>query len=256
MSPLPQRIQKSSSGVDPATLGSTVGFSRVPLTHQKTVGEQLRLARLAVRGSLDDIGRKIRVSAKYLDALERGHYRDLPSLVYARHYTRLYAKELGLPWKQLEQVYEQEVGVYGNHPHSGPAEKKRQSRREQVGVYQQAPLVIPRLLKYGAIGVVILMIMLYFVWELVQFLSPPELVILSPERDIIVSTRDFAVTGKTSPGALVEINGQTVSIEPDGYFTEHIYLSEGLNTLRVSAQSKHSKEHVEIRHVLYEARPQ
>jgi len=255
MSPLPRRTQKSVQEVQPKKMGGGVGFSRVPLTHQKTVGEQLRLARLAQRKSLEVIGQKVRVSPKYLDALERGHYRDLPSLVYARHYTRLYAKDLGLPWKQLEQVYDQEIRVYSTHPEGSPAEQKRQSRREQVGAYQQAPLEIPKILKFGVIGIAILLIAVYFVWELVQFLSPPQLVILSPERDIIVTTRDIVVSGKTIPGALVDINGQTVNIEPDGSFTEEVYLSEGLNTLRVSARSKRSKEHVEIRHVLYEAQP-
>jgi hypothetical protein len=156
-----------------------------------------------------------------------------------------------LQWKQIEPLYEQEVGVYGTHTSDQPLERAKKSRRDQVGVYQQAPLVIPKLLKFGAIGMVILLVVIYFVWEMVQFLSPPELVILSPDHDSIVSTRDLEVTGKTSPGALVEINGQVVSIEPDGHFAERVYLTEGLNTLRVSAHSKRSKEHVEIRHVLY-----
>ena len=253
MSGFPRRVPKTSTGIHPK--GSGVGFAKIPLTNQKTVGEQLRLARLAQRRSVEDIALRIRVSAKYLDSLERGRYRELPSLVYARHYARLYAKELKLPWKQVESLYEQEVSVYGIHPQNSPSERAKKSTRDQVGVYQQTPLVIPRLLKYGLVGMAVLLVVLYFVWEMVQFLSPPELVILAPDHDMIVSTHDILLTGKTSSGSLVEINGQVVSIEPDGHFEERVYLNEGLNTLRVSAHSKHSTEHVEIRHVLYKPQP-
>jgi transcriptional regulator with XRE-family HTH domain len=228
------------------------GFTKLPLTRQKTVGEQLRVAREAQHLSMQEIAQRIRVSAKYLEMLERGRYRDLPSLVYARNYTRLYAKELRLPWPQLEQVYEQEVSVYSTYPGNDPSARQQYKTKHQAGVYQQAPLIIPRLLKFGGVGVVVLLVAVYFVWELVQFLSPPTLVILSPEHDMIVSERDIDVVGETAPEALVEMNGQAISVEPDGHFSEQVYLKEGLNTLRISAHSKRSKERVEIRYVLYD----
>jgi transcriptional regulator with XRE-family HTH domain len=232
------------------------GFTQLPLTSQKTVGEQLRLARQAQGRSVEEIASRIRVSAKYLDALERGHYRELPSLVYARNYTRLYAQALRLPWKSLEGLYEKEVSVYSANPTHDPSERVRQRRRQRASTYHQAPLVIPRLLKFGAVGMVILLVVIYFVWELVQFLSPPELVILSPERDMIVSERDIEVVGKTAPEAIVEINGQAIRVEPDGHFHEQVFLNEGLNTLRVSTRSKRSQDRVEIRHVLYDPTPE
>ncbi len=227
-------------------------FTQLPLARQHTVGEQLRSAREAQQLSLEDISQRIRVSVKYLDAIERGHYRELPSLVYARQYVRLYAKAVQLPWHTIASLYHDEVRVYAVQPGEGSSWRAQRSSRTTGGAYQQAPLVIPRLFRYGAIGMLILLVIVYFVWEVVQFLSPPQLVILSPERDMIVSQREFEVIGETAPEAVVEINGQTVRVDPDGHFTERVYLQEGLNTLRVSSRSKHSQEHVQVRHVLYD----
>lgn len=229
--------------------GAMKSFKQQPLRKFQTVGEQLRIARQSQGLDRAAIARKIKVPERYLQALEDGRYADLPSPVYIKNYLKLYVKELSLRWERVEEQYAQEVKVH--HPDApGRISTKR---RDPAGPtpYQRKPLVVPTLFKYGAAAIVVVLFGVYFAWEITQLLTPPELEITYPAEDIIVTERRIVLEGKTEPETLVEINGQAVSVEPDGTFTEDIYLNEGLNTLRITAKSKRSAERVVDRNILY-----
>lgn len=225
-------------------------FKQKALAVQPTIGELLQSARVERKLTIEAVAVKIKISAKYLHALERGAYHDLPSIVYIQHYLKVYAQVLGIPWSQIEQQYQQEVHVYKNTANVHVQRRWRQ-RVAAIGAHQQRPLLIPRLLKMSLFGLVIFIIALYFMWEVVKFLSPPELVIYQPASDMIISEQTLIIAGKSAPEAIVEINGQAVSVKTDGTFEEKISLQRGLNTIRIVTKTKHSQQRVEVRHILY-----
>ncbi|MFH1425873.1 MAG: helix-turn-helix domain-containing protein [Candidatus Kerfeldbacteria bacterium] len=228
-------------------------FKQQPVRQHQTVGEQLRVARQSQGLVMTEIARAIKVPQRYLEALESGRYSDLPSPVYVTNYLKLYCRELGVRWEKIEEDYKREIRAF--HP---DVQRKQESKRHKpVGTgstpHQRKPLLIPRLLRFGVAGIVVLLLVIYFSWEIVQLLSPPELVIEYPTEDVIVADRKITIRGKTEPEAIVEINGQGISVDPDGRFIEDVYLHEGLNSLRITTRSKRSSERVEIRNILYEA---
>ncbi|MDA0351383.1 MAG: helix-turn-helix domain-containing protein [Chloroflexi bacterium] len=62
----------------------------------RTIGARLEDARLSKQLSFEEVERDTRISRRYLEALERGHYEIMPAPVYARGFMRSYADYLGL----------------------------------------------------------------------------------------------------------------------------------------------------------------
>lgn len=230
-------------------------FQSQPIRQEQTVGELLLHARQTKSADRSKIASHLKIPDRHLDSLERGRYNDLPSPVYIKNYLKLYAKALGIAWERIGPLYEQEVQMYygvPKLPHE-QAEQLVQQRRKLAPskMHERRPLIIPRLIVMGFWAVVVFLLVLYFVWEIVQFISPPELLVTNPSADTIVSVPELDIVGRTEPESIVEVNGQTTSVNPDGSFTETLYLQEGLNTVVITSRTKRSQERVEVRNVLY-----
>lgn len=235
-------------------------FTEQQITQRKTIGEKLRAARMAAEVSIEAVARQIRISAKYLDALERGKYNDLPSPVYIKNYTQIYAEHLGLSWEDLEEQYKQEITVYQHSPKTQEEENssvlRTRSRRKlfaSVTQHHRSPLMVSRLLRFGLVGIIALILLSYFAYSVVRLLSPPDLELTYPTEDIIVTERIIQVSGQSTPEAVVTINGQPVAVEQDGSFTEEVVLRAGLNTLHITTQSKYGRERSITRYIQQDA---
>ena len=60
--------------------------------------------------SQKDVARELRLSEKYIDAIERADFATLPSMVFARGYVRSYTKVLQLDMDRYLSIFDQ---VYG-----------------------------------------------------------------------------------------------------------------------------------------------
>ncbi len=65
-------------------------------------GDQLRQQRLARGISLAQIAAETRISARYLEALERHDIKHLPGALFARSFARQYANHVGLDFSHIE----------------------------------------------------------------------------------------------------------------------------------------------------------
>jgi cytoskeletal protein RodZ len=65
-------------------------------------GDQLRQQRIARGISLSEIAAETRISARYLEALEKQDVKQLPGAVFARSFARQYAEAVGLDFAQIE----------------------------------------------------------------------------------------------------------------------------------------------------------
>ena len=61
-----------------------------------SLGEQLRSAREDKNISLEDAAKDVKISKRYLKALEEGDYSDFPAQTYIKGFLTNYAKYLGL----------------------------------------------------------------------------------------------------------------------------------------------------------------
>lgn len=241
----------------------TAEFKRQPILQYHTIGERLRAARQGQRLQLNDLGAELKINPQHLRALEEGRYNDFSSPVYIKNYLRRYTQRLGIAWSTVADQYEQEIRVFHATPSPvvsqqrpkgrarGSEQHRGAERRHSAsGVFNARALMIPRLFKMGIAGMVALLLVVYFVLQVVQFLSPPPLTVIAPATDVIATDRKIQVSGTTDPEMIVEINGQRASVQPNGDFTETVFLHDGLNTLRITARSKRSQERVVVRNVL------
>lgn len=94
---------------------------------ENSFGDYLREQREAREISLDQLSAKTRIQKKFLSALEKNQYEQLPGLVFVRGFIRLYAKELGLDPEQTLQKFEEylrESKPVLSGPKSGPIPQK------------------------------------------------------------------------------------------------------------------------------------
>ena len=83
-------------------------------TAPATVGALLRQSREGAGLNIADVARALRISQKYLDALEDGRHADLPGTAYAIGFVRSYAEHLHLDSDEIVRRYKDEAAGIGN----------------------------------------------------------------------------------------------------------------------------------------------
>lgn len=86
--------------------------------------------------------------------------------------------------------------------------------------------------------------------------SPPPaqgffLEVTEPQDESVVSTSPIRVSGSTSPGAEVSINGELIDVDEQGNFAAMVQLEEGPNVIEVIATDYDGNEESCILAVIY-----
>jgi cytoskeletal protein RodZ len=181
--------------------------------------------------------RDTKIRARYLAALERGDWKELPGAVYTKGFLRNYALYLGLE----------------------PEDVLRQWRRERGEVREAAePIVVPRPISAprqgltfspGIIWAAILTVgviafAIYLGVQLLRFAKPPTLSVTNPSTavtEVTESTTTYTIQGTTIPGATVSISiagreqPYRVSAAEDGRWSQQVELRRGQNQFEVTA---------------------
>ena len=80
--------------------------------------------------------------------------------------------------------------------------------------------------------------------------------VLFPQKDIIITIPYVVVEGRTSPDALVSVNGEIVDVSGEGYFSHGVRPpGKGLNTIEIVAYSGEGEQLSETRRVTLGAPP-
>jgi cytoskeletal protein RodZ len=197
------------------------------------LGEVLRAAREARFIDLSRVERDTKIRARYLSALERGEYRELPGAVYTRGFLRNYGIYLGLDPEYLLDLYRLEQGDADRRPAPMPP--------RPVSERQGRPLVVSS----GAVAAVILTVMValfvvYLGGEFITFARTPELRITDPAGDLAAYDGDrYTIRGQTEPNATVRVDGlqenPSVTADADGAFSVTVRLVPGANVVTLVA---------------------
>ena len=198
------------------------------------LGEMLRSAR--ERRGLDRarIERDTRIRERYLSALERGAYDELPGEVYARGFLRTYATYLGLDPDAMVALYRLET--------RRPADRARTPARRR-------PLASPQprafTLAPGAVAAAILTVLVgalvaYLAYQVITFARTPELRVLDPAGDVSGHRESsIVIRGVTAPNARVSVSGlaenPSVVADAAGGFSVRVELVPGSNLVTITA---------------------
>jgi cytoskeletal protein RodZ len=201
------------------------------------LGEVLRAAREARGTDLTRVERETKIRERYLSALERGEYRELPGAVYTKGFLRNYAIYLGLD----------------------PEDVLRQWRRERGEATSPEPIIVPprplaepaRPLNFSPSVVVAALltagVVLFFIYlsaQLLRYSRPPELAVTNPAQaviDVEESTTSYRLAGTSTPGVTITIRapGQDqpfrVTVLASGDWSLEVDLRRGRNQFEIDA---------------------
>jgi cytoskeletal protein RodZ len=198
------------------------------------LGTVLRTAREARFIDLARVERDTKIRIRYLSALERSDYGDLPEPIYTRGFLRNYGLYLGLDPEYLIDLYRLESGTAVERP-------AMPSPRRPVAARQGRSLVVSS----GAVVAVILTLLVvafvvYLVGEFVTFARTPDLRITDPATDVVAwEGSEYTIRGVTEPNSTITTDGlrqnPSTTADADGAFSVRVGLVPGANLITLVA---------------------
>ena len=199
------------------------------------LGEVLRAAREAKGVDLTRVERETKIRERYLSALERGDYRDLPGSVYTKGFLRNYGTYLGLDPEYLIDLYRLETSAPAvEKPRIAPPPRPIAGRRSRAFV------LTPGVIVAAVLTVLVGGFVAYLGYEFVNFARTPELRITDPAGNVTGYTElTITVRGSTAPNARVTVTNlrenPTVEADAEGNFEMTVGLVPGSNVMRLTA---------------------
>ncbi len=209
-----------------------------PITAEPAPGLPERLLAARERKGVDlyRAERDTKIRVRYLAALERGDYRELPGNVYTKGFLRNYALYLGLDPDDVLLQWRRERG---------------DPREPQAVITVPRPIATPRkgltfspsLVVFALLTVAVLGFAAYLGVQLLRFAKPPTIAVTSPAAAVIEvdeSATEYLLKGTSTAGATINIatpgrDPYSVSADADGDWSASVELRRGRNQFEVSA---------------------
>lgn len=209
------------------------------------IGDRLKSRRKEFGLDLDDISDSTSISKKNLEHLEANEFERIPEGFYRGLFLKNYAAYLGLEWRELESEYKKQTLLYHPAIEDGGSPSS-------ISTIQTSQLwVTSRILKNILVGGGIAACFIYLSFLAFTIVRPPHLDILSPGDNSSTLQGRITIEGITRDDARIRINGQDVMKDGKGSFKQDVVLSEGINTIRVTAEKKYSQTAEVTRRVFY-----
>jgi len=219
----------------------SIFFSKKIFLDEEELAENLRKARQEKKLKLEEVAKKLNINIKYLKALEKGAYNDLPEGIYGKNFLREYTIILGLNYNELLKQYNKERNLN--------KEKKINIFSNQV-VKKWYFVSIPKIIKNLSIIIVVILCFFYLNYALKKIYSIPELNIISPQENFITNDNQVIISGQTEPEVKILINNEQVLIDSQGNFNKTISLNKGINEITITAEKKFGKINIIKRHIM------
>lgn len=208
-----------------------------PLTR---VGERFKKTREEQNFTLEDIAKKTRIPLKYLEAIETAQFGKLPQAKAHRlAYIREYAETLNLNPASILYQFSQESDLNNYTPIHPRQSIKLWPAKSLSNIFRQV-----------AVGVLLVGFISYLIWQVTGILQSPKLYVFTPIDGYISNKLTAIVQGETEKEVKIMVNGKEAMQNEQGKFELPIDLSNGINTITISAIKKHGKTTSVIRHVI------
>lgn len=202
------------------------------------LGEVLSAAREAKGVDLPRVERDTKIRARYLSALERGEYRELPGPVYTKGFLRNYGLYLNLDPEYLIDLYRLESsGMSAERASVAPPPRPIAVRRRRSFV------LTPNVVVAAVLTVLVVAIGAYITTQLIAFAGTPELQVIDPAGPLAGYDGDaYTIRGVTAPGAQVSVSGPRenpiVTADERGVFAVAVRLVPGTNLITIVAHDE------------------
>jgi len=216
--------------------GGDAGRQPVDALRPPTLPERLLAAREEKGVDLYRAERDTKIRARYLAALERGDWRELPGSVYTKGFLRNYALYLGL---DPDDILIQWRAERGDNPPTEPVIVVPHA----VAAPRQGFTFSPGMLAAALLVIGVVAFAAYLAVQLLRFAKPPSISVTDPSSavsEVDESTTSYTLRGTSQAGASIVITTpgrdvQRVNAGPDGTWSADIDLRRGRNEFDVTA---------------------
>lgn len=178
---------------------------------------------------LIDIEKQIKVREKYLKAIEDENWNFFSSKIYIIGILKNYSRALNLDHKKVLAFFRRDY------------EKKEEIRFKRKVSSAYLTSGTKKFLKLGLI-IIILFFVIYFVFQLKTYFSPPSIVILSPTKTNFSVEKNVKIVGKTDKDTSVTIAGERIYQNKEGVFDYELSLKEGENKVVINLIGANGKK--------------
>lgn len=207
----------------------------------KTIGEMLREERQVHHLTLEELAKRTRIRAEYLEALENNQFEQLPAAVFIKGYIKTYGQIFGFDYVPLLALLRRDF--------KESARGQLVPREFLKPVLKKQPLWTPVTMTLLGVATAFCTLLGYVLVQWYTLNKPPELVVQSPENNAQVSAQ-VLLKGYSEPDVLLTVNTQPVALQPDGSFETQVYVPrEGINSVTVEAVDRRGKRTLEQRTV-------
>lgn len=203
-------------------------------------GERLSQERIRKGLTLEEVSKATKIRSSFLEYIEKGEYKKLPSGTYAHGFVRNYAKFLGLPERELLALFKREY------------DEEKFVKVLPDGFARKEDFPLRRIKFAHTLRILILVFIVlsaYIIFQYRAAIFNPSLSVSAPSENSIVSSQTVTVTGKTDSNSTVLINNEPASLDKDGNFTKKINVFPGKAKITVKSINNFNKTTILERHI-------
>jgi len=201
----------------------------------KTVGEIIKDKRLELGVSFQEIEKQIKISQRYLKAIEENRFDQISSLTTAKGFIRNYAICLGLSPDTLLAIFRRDYGDNQTIAILPKLSLQSENNRRSWWTPKSTLLLV--------IGILVLLIGGYLGGQYYRLMTGPKLVLISP-LDGQVVTDKVVIEGDTVIDATIKIQGILTAVDEQGHFKQEIIMPRGDTILTVEATDRNNKNQI------------
>lgn len=215
-------------------------------TKDLSCGAYLRYIRQQKGISLETVSGKTKIVSRIIESIENDDYQNLPPKPFLKGMIANYARFLKIDEQQILTLYETSNG------RSIGAGKNDFLPRNRFIVKAPAILRIIKFLVMFLIKISIFAIIIgYLIYEILFFVLPPKIILLSPQQDISLNQPQIIIKGKVIRGKILYWGNTPIALNSQGGFRINITLTPGLNKIRLRALNNVGKESFVTRNIVY-----
>lgn len=220
-------------------------LTKKKLTHAESISFQLKHAREELSLSIPEVADKLKMNKEHIELIEAGQYDRLPfATIYQKKLLGNYAELLGISKQIIMKQFEIEKG-------SRPAGRSEgELTTVKIRRFHDWKFNLPFVFRVGGVSLTAVFLLGYLGFQVKQIVKPPQLQLFAPLDGMVTKDQAVEVKGKTDSEVKVMINGKEVKHSEQGVFNEPLTLTPGVNTIIISATTKHGKTSTLTRYVV------
>lgn len=194
-----------------------------------SVGEILKKTREKKGLDLRDIEKELRIREKFLKATEEDNWGFFSSKIYIEGIIKNYSNFLGLDSKKMTAFFRREYEVNEEIKF-----KKKLTSKYLTSETRRMAII--------GLTLICLFFLIYFAFQLKNYLSPPKLIIIEPKSTIFKRVDKIKVVGQTDTESAITILGNRVYQDKEGLFHYDFPLKLGKNVFTVELTGANGKK--------------